>query len=300
MATKKDQGSRKGGEPEQSKKKGTRQVEEEEESGASSRRGSRPKVASADASQGAKRPTAGRMPGSSSSAHEEDAFEESEDDEESLEEEDVETSWEELAEDPELMSRLLESLGGVVPGIFKRVAVSGVGNLLLSEDGLRTLLSENKKLPKEAVGLLVSQADVMRREVLRIISKEIRIFLENMDFGGEIAKILTSVSFEIKTEIRFIPNDQAVKPKIKNKIKAKRQRGEEEQGDEESEAPLEEATRGKESESTTPAAEEPRAGGREDGMQRGAANLVRKLARGMRQRREEHEVSEAEQDEDDW
>ena len=59
-------------------------------------------------------------------------------------------------------------------------------------------------------------------KVERIVSREIRIFLENVDFGGEIAKILTSVSFEIKTEIRFIPNDQAVKPQIKNKVDAKR------------------------------------------------------------------------------
>lgn len=158
---------------------------------------------------------------------EDDGFDEESEDrtgEEDLDEgeEGEEPSWEKIAEDPELVSRLLESLGGVVPSIFKRVAVSGVGNLLLSEDGLRTLLSENKKLPKEAVSLLVGQADVMRREVLRIISKEIRIFLEDVDFGGEIAKILTSVSFEVKTEIRFIPNDQSVKAQVKNKVKAKR------------------------------------------------------------------------------
>ena len=126
--------------------------------------------------------------------------------------------WEErIASDPELASRVLEALGGVVPNIFKRVALSGMGNVLLSEDGLRSILSENKKIPKEAVNLILGQADLMRREVLRIISREIRIFLENMDFGGEIAKILTSVSFEIKTEIRFIPNDQSVKAQVKSK-----------------------------------------------------------------------------------
>lgn len=133
--------------------------------------------------------------------------------------------WEErIAADPELATRVLEVLGGVVPGIFKRVALSGMGNLLLSEDGLRSILTDNKKLPKEAVNLILGQADAMRREILRIISREIRIFLENMDFGGEIAKILTSVSFEVKTEIRFIPNDQSVKSQIKNKVKAKQTR----------------------------------------------------------------------------
>ena len=123
-----------------------------------------------------------------------------------------------------MASRLIKALEGLIPGVVKRAALSGIGNVLLSEDGLRSVLAENKKLPKEAVGLIMSQADAMRREILRIISREIRIFLENVDFGGEIAKILTSVSFEIKTEIRFIPNDQAVKPQIKNKVSAKRAR----------------------------------------------------------------------------
>ena len=135
---------------------------------------------------------------------------------------DVDEEWEDIATDPEMMRRVLKAVEGIVPGILKRASIKGVGDALLSEDGLRSVLAEQKKLPKEAAGLLFSQADTMRREILRIVSREIRIFLENVDFGGEIAKILTSVSFEIKTEIRFIPNDQAVKPQIKNKVDAKR------------------------------------------------------------------------------
>lgn len=189
-----------------------------------------------------------------------------------------ETSWEEIAEDPELMSRILESLGGVVPGIFKRVAVSGVGNLLLSEDGIRTLLAENKKLPKEAVSLLVGQADVMRREVLRIISKEIRVFLENMDFGGEIAKILTSVSFEIKTEIRFIPNDQAVKPSVKNKIKARRNKDKEREKEEEPDVDDDD------DEGLDGLSELSEASEASEGRDRSAAGLVRKLTWGRRKK----------------
>lgn len=150
-----------------------------------------------------------------------------------------EEEWADIADDPELTQRVIEAVSGMIPGILKKAATSGVGNLL-SEDGLRAMLSENKKLPKEAVNLVVSQADSMRREILRIISREIRVFLENMDFGGEIAKILTSVSFEIKTEIRFIPNDQAVKPQIKNKIKAKRSKEDEEADEGEDSSSLDE------------------------------------------------------------
>lgn len=142
-----------------------------------------------------------------------------------LDEERAQRLWRKIADDPELASKVLKAVDGIVPDIFKRSMLTGVGNLLLSEDGLRAMLLE-KNLPKEAVGLILSQADVMRREILRIISREIRVFLENMDFGGEIAKILTAISFEIKTEIRFVPNDQAVKPNIKNRVKVKRHKEE--------------------------------------------------------------------------
>ena len=125
-------------------------------------------------------------------------------------------AWrEKLERDPEFASRVLRTLDGLVPGALKRAAATGVGNILQGEDGLLASIADNKKLPKEAVGLLVSQADSLRRETLRIISKEIRVFLENVDLGGELAKILTSVSFEIKPEIRFVPNDQAVRSKNK-------------------------------------------------------------------------------------
>ena len=61
-------------------------------------------------------------------------------------------------------------------------------------------------------------------EVLRIVGQEVRRFLETVNLSGELQKLLTSLSFEIKTEIRFIPNDAAVKPDVKNKVTVKRSR----------------------------------------------------------------------------
>ncbi|MBI3906201.1 MAG: hypothetical protein HY309_12070 [Pseudomonas fluorescens] len=50
-----------------------------------------------------------------------------------------------------------------------------------------------------------------------------RDFLNGLNLHQELAKLLTTLSFEIKTEIRFIPNDEAVgglgvKPDIKPAI----------------------------------------------------------------------------------
>ncbi|MEZ4460426.1 MAG: hypothetical protein R3E66_12015 [bacterium] len=119
-------------------------------------------------------------------------------------------------------SRVLKGLEAMIPGILRRSIISGLTSAL-SEEGIRSVVTE-KNIPKEAVGFVLSQADSTRREILRIVSREIRTFLENMDFGGEIAKILTTLSFEIRTEVRFIPNNEAVKPNIRNRVKIKRLR----------------------------------------------------------------------------
>ena len=114
-------------------------------------------------------------------------------------------------------SRILKGLEALIPSIVKR----SLGNVLSSEDGLRAIVGD-KNIPKELAGFLLGQIDATRRGILRIVSNEIRIFLENVDFGGELAKILTTLSFEVRTEIRFIPNDERLKPSIKNTVRVKR------------------------------------------------------------------------------
>ncbi len=142
-------------------------------------------------------------------------------------EENEEHLFEDWPDGPEEESSFRKTVEGFVPDIFKRSLTSGIGSLFMSDDGLRSLVAD-KKLPKEAVGYLIGQADATKREFMRIVSREIREFLETMDFGGELTKILTSISFEIRTEVRFIPNDAAVKPNVRNRVKVKKTRKNEE------------------------------------------------------------------------
>ena len=74
------------------------------------------------------------------------------------------------------------------------------------------------------------QADAARDEVVRIIGNQTKRFLEGLDVGHEVQKILTALSFEIKTEIRFIPNDEKVKPDVKVGVRAKRANAKKERG----------------------------------------------------------------------
>ncbi|TXD37579.1 hypothetical protein FRC98_07770 [Lujinxingia vulgaris] len=146
-----------------------------------------------------------------------------------MEEEHLYENWDELSADAEEVSRLGKALEGLLPDIVKR----GLGGLV-SEDGIRSVVTD-KRLPREAASFIATQVDATKREALRIVSKEIRLFLENVDLGGELTKILTSVSFEVRTQVRFVPNDAAVKPSVRNKVSVKRERGDDEVAEKEEE-----------------------------------------------------------------
>jgi hypothetical protein len=116
---------------------------------------------------------------------------------------------------------------GQIFDIFKRAVSAGANVIFSPQDGENKNKHPTLELPKEVAQYLFSAAGDLREALLRMIGNEIRRWLEALDIGTELQKILTSTSFEIKTEIRFIPNDLAVvTPAIKAKMRAKRQKGE--------------------------------------------------------------------------
>ena len=88
------------------------------------------------------------------------------------------------------------------------------------EEKIRGIVTD--AMPKELITYVKGAVDTGREELVRIVSSQTRKFFESIDVGGEVAKILTALSFEIKTEIRFIPNDQKIKPQIKTTIRPKK------------------------------------------------------------------------------
>ena len=75
-----------------------------------------------------------------------------------------------VEDDGPSISRRLEAL---IPDIVKRTFLTGVGAVLMSEEGIRNLVSD-MRLPKEAVGFIIQQADNTKREFFKIIAKEMR------------------------------------------------------------------------------------------------------------------------------
>ena len=123
-------------------------------------------------------------------------------------------------DDPRLRRRLEQLL----PDLVKRTFYAGLGALFTTEEGIRKI-AQDFSLPKDVANFLIHQAASSKDELFRVVAKELRGFLEGVNLSGELQKLLTSLSFEVKTEIRFIPNDEGVagvKPSIKREVAVKR------------------------------------------------------------------------------
>lgn len=124
--------------------------------------------------------------------------------------------------DDGLPERIRERLEHLVPELVKKTFAAGMGAVFSTEEGIRKLARES--LP-ELAGTVGGMADGAKDKVFEVIARETREFLSQLNVSEEIAKILTTLSFEIKTEIRFIPNSERFtgsEPDVKASVRLKR------------------------------------------------------------------------------
>ena len=126
------------------------------------------------------------------------------------------------SEEPDREQRRLERL---IPELVRRVLEAGYEKLSEGPESVRNLIAE-LKLPKEALGLLFSQLDETKTGLYRAVAREVRDFLEHTNFAEELGKALTTLSFEIRTEVRFIPNSSRLRstPDVRTKVSVRRDR----------------------------------------------------------------------------
>ncbi len=125
-------------------------------------------------------------------------------------------------EQDELPETIRHRLERLVPELVKKTFAAGMGAVFSTEEGIRKIARES--LP-ELAGYVASSADGAKDRVFEVIARETRDFLSNLNISEEIAKILTTLSFEIKTEIRFIPNSErftGAEPDVKASVRLKR------------------------------------------------------------------------------
>lgn len=126
-----------------------------------------------------------------------------------------------LGELPKSVRRKLEAF---IPDLVRKTFTAGMGAVFTTEEGIRRITKE-MSLPKDVAGYLANTASTTKDEFLRIIAREVREFLQTVNLSEEIAKMLTTLSFEVKTEIRFIPNDSkyaGVEPDVKSRVRLKK------------------------------------------------------------------------------
>jgi hypothetical protein len=78
--------------------------------------------------------------------------------------------------------------------------------LVESPDAVRQWANE-RRLPKELLSAILAHTEEARAEIYRAVVREIRDFLERANLADEITRVLTGVTLEVKTQVRFVPNE---------------------------------------------------------------------------------------------
>jgi hypothetical protein len=122
-------------------------------------------------------------------------------------------------EDDDLPPEEMKKLSGIVPDIVRRAVLTGVGALFMTEEGIRNLVGD-MKMPKDALAFLIGQADKTRSEVARVVTQEVRRFLESETLRREIWKLLNGITLEVNATIHLKPSGEAaLKAKMKTRKK---------------------------------------------------------------------------------
>ncbi|GAB4110086.1 MAG: hypothetical protein OHK0013_45910 [Sandaracinaceae bacterium] len=117
----------------------------------------------------------------------------------------------------------------ILPEALKRAIEkgieTGIGTLTNANESIRGMVGQRSEVPKEVAGYVLSQIDDTKNAMVGVVAREVREFLEKADLARELQKALTSLSFEIRTEIRFIPNDAGgITPEVKAHVDSKKSR----------------------------------------------------------------------------
>lgn len=108
------------------------------------------------------------------------------------------------------LDEALSATGRKVGDVLRKALVTGVGGLLTTEEGLRSVVAD-LKLSKESLGVLLSQAERTKSDMSRALEREIHSVLETVDLKRLLQRALTGMVVEITAEVRF-RNDDAGKP----------------------------------------------------------------------------------------
>jgi hypothetical protein len=119
-----------------------------------------------------------------------------------------------ITETGEALSRVLaQGAAQLLPEVLQRALERGqemgATALRMREQSIRELIP-GVNLTREVARAILAQVEETKKAIVRTVANEFKDFLEATDLATELQKALTSLSLELKTEVRFVPNDRAV------------------------------------------------------------------------------------------
>ena len=99
-------------------------------------------------------------------------------------------------------------LKGLLGDTVKKVFTAGVSAAFMTEESLRTYLSE-LKLPKEALNMLIQSASKSKDEITQRVTKEAVGIIQKIDFVKEFSKFAETHKFKITAEIDIIKKEKS-------------------------------------------------------------------------------------------
>ncbi len=92
---------------------------------------------------------------------------------------------------------------GVVTDFVRRAIENTVGQV-----------QNTGSLSREAIHYLLQQGDRGRKELLRIVGKEVGDFLRHVDISTEVIKVLTGLQMDFTASVKFRHSDGKLKPEV--------------------------------------------------------------------------------------
>ncbi len=99
------------------------------------------------------------------------------------------------SEDEVKVLRLSEAL--------KKIVTAGVGAAFMTEEHIRSYLSE-VKLPKDVLNLLIANANKSKEELVRRVGNETVKIISRIDFVKEASRFVEDHKFRVQAEIEVI------------------------------------------------------------------------------------------------
>jgi hypothetical protein len=97
---------------------------------------------------------------------------------------------------------------GLLGDAFKKVLTTGITAAFMTEEAIRSRVSE-LKLPKETLHMLLSGASKSKDDLMNRVSGEVIRIINKIDFVKEASRFVEEHKFKITAEVEVLKKDQS-------------------------------------------------------------------------------------------